>query len=150
MVEGRLPADLAATAEQAQDYIRQAKAANTLRAYRADWTDFAAWCEARTLRPLPAERSTVAFYRSWLAERCKTSTLQRRLSAIAQAHKTAGFDPPMAGDQAGQGHRPGGQGASRHGRHPGHGGHAAGHPSGPVVHFLRNGEVMWRGWVRVT
>lgn len=93
---GGLPADLAATAERARGYIRQAKAANTIRAYRADWADFTAWCEARGLRPLPAEPSTVAFYLSWLTERCKTSTLQRRLSAIAQAHKTAGFDPPTA------------------------------------------------------
>ena len=85
------------TAERAGGYARQAKAANTLRAYRADWADFAGWCEAHGLPALPATESTVALYLTDLAERVKTSTLQRRLSAIAQAHKAAGHVPPTKG-----------------------------------------------------
>ncbi len=92
-----LPATLAETVERAGDYARQAKAPNTLRAYRADWADFATWCQAHGLEALPATDSTVALYLTEAAERCKTSTLQRRLSAIAQAHKAAGHVPPTKG-----------------------------------------------------
>jgi site-specific recombinase XerD len=92
-----LPATLAETVERAGDYARHAKAANTLRAYRADWADFSAWCEGHGLAALPATEATVALYLTEAAERVKTSTLQRRLSAIAQAHKAAGHVPPTKG-----------------------------------------------------
>ncbi|WP_245921006.1 site-specific integrase [Melghirimyces profundicolus] len=80
--------------EKAKDYTRLSKASNTAKSYRGDWKDFTAWCEARALSPLPAEPQTVALYLADLAERRKTSTLQRRLSAISQAHQSAGYDSP--------------------------------------------------------
>jgi hypothetical protein len=49
---GRL-AHLAGVAEQARDYVAAAKAPNTLRAYRADWRDFAGWCGQHRLEALP-------------------------------------------------------------------------------------------------
>jgi len=82
------------TAARARDYLRAARSPNTLRAYRADWADFTAWCARRRLDPLPAEPATVALYLTDLAETCKPSTLQRRISAIAQAHSAAGHQPP--------------------------------------------------------
>jgi integrase len=85
---------LTAVAEQARDYAAAAKAANTLRGYRADWRDFAGWCERHRLEALPAAPETVAFYLTDLASSRKTATLQRRLSAIAQAHQAAGHPPP--------------------------------------------------------
>ena len=45
-----VPVDLAAHEElvaQARDFVRDARAANTLRAYRSDWADFQAWCTRR-------------------------------------------------------------------------------------------------------
>ncbi len=51
---------VALVAASARDYAGQAKAANTLRAYRADWADFAAWCDRYALPPLPAAPETVA------------------------------------------------------------------------------------------
>jgi site-specific recombinase XerD len=75
---------------RARDYAPEARAANTRRAYRADWRDFTSWCEGHGRPALPAAPETVALYLTDLAGRCKTSTLQRRLSSIAQAHQLAG------------------------------------------------------------
>ena len=86
---------LSPAAERARGYADLAKAPNTVRAYRADWRDFAAWCEGRGLEPLPAAPETVALYLADLAESGrKASTLQRRLSAISQAHRLAGHPTP--------------------------------------------------------
>lgn len=82
-------------AERARDYARNARAANTFRAYRSDWADFTSWAEASGRQPLPADPDTVALYLTFLADvGLKASTLQRRLSAISQAHKTAGHETP--------------------------------------------------------
>ncbi len=75
-------------------YIAAATAPNTRRAYRSDWTDFVAWCERYDLTALPATPETVARYLSALAAVAKVSTVGRRLTAIAKAHRTAGHDSP--------------------------------------------------------
>jgi site-specific recombinase XerD len=87
-------AALAFIAEKAREYVRQAKAPNTRRAYRSDWEHFTAWCQARTLAALPAAPETVALYLSDLAAGFKASTLTRRVSAISQAHQMAGHESP--------------------------------------------------------
>ncbi len=88
------PPTLYTTAERARDYARAARAANTRRAYRADWADFTTWCQERGRGALPAAPETVALYLADRAAHCKTSTLQRRLVAIAQAHKAAELESP--------------------------------------------------------
>lgn len=80
--------------EKARGYALNSKAANTLRAYRADWRKFTAWCDERQLIPLPATAETVAMFAAELAGAEKASTLQRRMSAIAEAHRAAGFESP--------------------------------------------------------
>ena len=85
---------LAEVADRAAEFIRQSKAANTIRAYRADWTHFAGWCHARGQSSLPASEETVAFYITDLADSHKPATLTRRLSAISQAHQIAGVESP--------------------------------------------------------
>ena len=87
-------AALAALAEEAHAYTQDLHAANTTRAYRADWADFTAWCAAHQLTPLPAPPTTVALYLTDRAKTCKASTLARRLCAIAGAHKEAGALSP--------------------------------------------------------
>jgi integrase len=82
------------TIAQAKGYAEQAKAASTRRAYQSDWRDFSAWCELRSLLTLPAAPATLALYLSDLAERCKVSTLERRLATISQAHKAAHLETP--------------------------------------------------------
>jgi hypothetical protein len=49
------PADeLARVAQTAREYISQAKAPNTVRAYAADWDHFSIWCASHGLPALPA------------------------------------------------------------------------------------------------
>src|SRR5947199_2956794 len=75
-------------------YAASSKAANTWKAYQADLRDFATWCEAHDLVSLPATPETVAAYLADLAQRCKVSTVQRRLSAISQQHAAAKLESP--------------------------------------------------------
>lgn len=85
--------------EEAGRYLEQSKADNTRRAYRADWADFSAWCEKYRRSPLPASPDTVAYYLADRSQQLKTSTLQRRLATIAEAHRTAGVGSPTKAAQ---------------------------------------------------
>src|SRR5690349_19504280 len=80
--------------EQAREFARHSKAENTLRGYRADWRDFCAWCKRRAQRPLPASPEAVASYIAECAQRLKVGSIQRRLNAIAEAHKAVGAESP--------------------------------------------------------
>ena len=117
--------------EQAREFARRSKAENTLRGYRADWNHFCSWCEARHLHPLPASADAVASYIADCAGRLKVGTIQRRLNAIAEAHKAMGLESSHAsrdgcehheGHPADEGHGPNTKGTHFDGRHPGHGG----------------------------
>jgi integrase len=76
---------------EAEAYIAQARAANTTRAYRADWADFTGWCEAHGAASLPADPRVVALYLTARASRLKTATLGRRIAAIQHHHRQAGL-----------------------------------------------------------
>src|ERR1019366_2903249 len=80
--------------EQVREYIRASKAASTLRGYRSDWRDFCAWCEAHSIHSLPASPEIVAVYIAECAEHLKVGSIQRRLNAIAEAHKATGLESP--------------------------------------------------------
>jgi site-specific recombinase XerD len=80
--------------EQVREYIRVSKAENTLRGYQSDWRHFCAWCETHNLGALPAAPESVAAYIAECAGRLKVGTIQRRLNAIAEAHKAAALEPP--------------------------------------------------------
>jgi site-specific recombinase XerD len=82
--------------DKAREFARQSKAASTLRGYRSDWREFCAWCERHGLRALPASPECVASYIAECAERIKVGSIQRRLNAIAEAHKANGLDSPPA------------------------------------------------------
>src|SRR5439155_834854 len=82
--------------EQVREYIRASKAESTLRGYRADWRDFIAWCESHGLSPLPASPEAVASYIADCAGRLKVGSIQRRLNAIAEAHKAVGLESPTS------------------------------------------------------
>lgn len=88
-------AHLQEVVERAKEYARQAKAENTLRAYRSDWTHFEEWCSRQGLAPLPAAPATVALYITALAEAGRTvSTIRRRLASISAVHQAAGHQSP--------------------------------------------------------
>ena len=95
LVENKLPTYLEGVIEKTREYIQQAKADNTLRAYRSDWHDFETWCNNQGVNPLPAVPQVVALYITSLVEQgLKVSTLQRRVTAISQAHQAAGNETP--------------------------------------------------------
>jgi hypothetical protein len=79
---------------ETEQYVRQAKAAHTLRAYSSDWSDFEKFCAGREVRSLPAASATVAAYAAEAARRLKARTIERRLTAISQAHQMAGCENP--------------------------------------------------------
>src|SRR5712692_5045074 len=89
-----VPSPVVPSLEQVREYIRASKAENTLRGYQSDWRDFCAWCEVRGLCPLPASPETVAAYIAECAGRLKVGSIQRRLNAIAEAHKAVGVESP--------------------------------------------------------
>lgn len=82
--------------EQVQEFIRASKAESTLRGYKSDWREFCAWCEGHGVCPLPALPEPVASYIAECAGRLKVGSIQRRLNAIAEAHKATGVDSPTA------------------------------------------------------
>jgi site-specific recombinase XerD len=88
-----LPAEIAELAERAGDYARASKSPNTRRAYDKDWRHFADWCRARGIEPMPADPiGVVLAYLTAHASVHKVNTLQRRLVAIRECHRYAGFD----------------------------------------------------------
>jgi len=68
-------------------YARTADAPATLRAYRADWEGFAAWCATHDFCPVPAEPKTIGAYLASLAETHAPASLRRKLSAIGKMHR---------------------------------------------------------------
>lgn len=62
---------------------------NTQRAYRADWSIFAGWCEREGRCAMPASPATVAgFLVSESQAGRSVNTLRRRLATISKAHKS--------------------------------------------------------------
>ena len=88
------PAKRADDAERARAFAEQSRAENTKRAYRADWRHFRSWCEEREHVALPASTRTVALYLASVADDYELSSLERKLSAISQAHKAADHESP--------------------------------------------------------
>lgn len=84
----------------ARSYRAQAKAANTIRAYTSDWSQFEGWCDERGLEPLPARVEAVATYLASLAMAGKAdSTIGRHLAAIGWKHRQDGLVAPTARDE---------------------------------------------------
>jgi integrase len=82
------PAEAGAEAPtRAQTLERAAAAPNTLRAYKADWQDFARWCAAHCFVPVPAAPATVGAYLASLAESHAPTTIRRRLAALGKMHR---------------------------------------------------------------
>jgi site-specific recombinase XerD len=80
--------------EQVREFIRASKAESTVRGYHTDWNHFCAWCKAQKVCPLPATPEAVASYIAECATYLKVGSIQRRLNAIAEAHKTVGVESP--------------------------------------------------------
>ena len=70
--------------------LRNSKAANTLRAYKADFKDFSAFCAKNGLSSLPTEPKILSLYLTHLSVTSKFSTLKRRIASISVFHKLKG------------------------------------------------------------
>ena len=70
--------------------LKSSKAINTLRAYKADYKDFAAFCIKNGFKSMPSEPKIITLYLTHLSKICKFSTLKRRLASISVIHKLSG------------------------------------------------------------
>lgn len=87
---------------RAEKYVRNARAASTIRAYQSDWRGFREFCGWEEVNPLPAAPKTVAGYLVSLADAGrKPATIRRKLSAISQAHRAAGYSSPADTEEVG-------------------------------------------------
>jgi len=81
---------------------RGSRSERTLSAYRSDWADFTTWCATVGLEALPAAPGTVAGYLAELADPpddrapLAMSTIERRVAALGEAHKSAAHQNPCA------------------------------------------------------
>jgi integrase len=82
--------------DQARAFARRSKAESTLRGYHSDWKDFCGWCESHGVAPLLAAPESVGAYIAERAGRLKVGSIQRRLNAIAEAHKALGLESPTS------------------------------------------------------
>ena len=98
-----LAGDLLTAEQRVRAYLRNSRAANTYRAYRADWEDFARWCAAEQRPTLPATAETLMLYLAELGGAGKRiSTVCRRATAITQVHKAAGLETPATNPAVGE------------------------------------------------
>ena len=70
--------------------LKNSKAANTLRAYQADFKDFSAFCVKNGLTSIPTEPKILSLYLTHLSTTSKFSTLKRRIASISVIHKMKG------------------------------------------------------------
>ena len=86
----QLTTDLKILHEATLENLKSSKANNTLRAYKSDFKDFAAFCVKHGLNSLPTEPKIVSLYLTHLSKNSKFSTLRRRLVSISMVHKLKG------------------------------------------------------------
>tara|TARA_B110000438_G_scaffold210236_1_gene202177 strand:+ start:485 stop:1420 length:936 start_codon:yes stop_codon:yes gene_type:complete len=70
--------------------LKNSKAQNTIRAYRADFKDFSLFCIKNGLKSMPTEPKILSLYLTHLSATSKYSTLKRRIASISVIHKMKG------------------------------------------------------------
>ena len=70
--------------------LKSSKALNTLRAYKADYKDFAGFCIKHGFKSMPTEPKILSLYLTHLSQTSKFSTLKRRLASISAIHRLSG------------------------------------------------------------
>jgi site-specific recombinase XerD len=76
--------------EETLNNLRNSKANNTLRAYKADYKDFSLFCSKNNFQSIPTQPKIIALYLTHLSKTSKYSTLKRRLASISALHKMKG------------------------------------------------------------
>ena len=85
-----LTTDLKLLHEETLNNLKNSKAYNTLRAYKSDFKDFAAFCVKHGFNSLPTEPKIISLYLTHLSKNSKISTLRRRIVSISMVHKIKG------------------------------------------------------------
>lgn len=76
-------------------HLNGAYAPNTLRAYKADMSEFIAYCDKTGDCPLPAQPKTLSdFLMLTLSQGIKSSTIRRKVSSISAIHRLSSLDDP--------------------------------------------------------
>ena len=75
-------------------HLDGAYAPNTLRAYRADFSEFIGFCQKSDSGSLPADPMLVASFVEHLAETNKSSTIRRKVATISAIHRYSYFEDP--------------------------------------------------------
>ena len=70
--------------------LKNSKANNTLRAYKADFRDFSLFCQQNGFSSMPTDPKVLTLYLTQLSKSSKYSTLKRRLASISVIHKLNG------------------------------------------------------------
>ena len=70
--------------------LKSSKASYTLRAYQADYKDFARFCIKHGFKSMPTDPKILSLYLTHLSKTSKFSTLKRRLASISVIHKLSG------------------------------------------------------------
>jgi integrase len=89
--EGTADSQIEPLVASARGYAAESVAESSRKGYAADWKAFSAWCAQAGASPLPAHPALVATYLAHLADvGRKVSTIERALTGIAYAHRSAG------------------------------------------------------------
>jgi len=92
---GAALANLQDLQQAAIGFIGRSRAANTAKAYDADWQDFESWAAAHGVETRPAKPESVVMYVTHLATSGRrVATIERRLVTISQRHEAEGYDSP--------------------------------------------------------
>lgn len=72
-------------------------APNTIRAYRADYNDYAHWCKSNDTCPLPPCGRRLADYVDHMADQRSVHTIQRRIAALGSLFRLLEQPDPTKG-----------------------------------------------------
>jgi site-specific recombinase XerD len=92
LFEPALKVDMGRLKQFRDDLSRREQAENTVVGYACDWKNFLLWCTRACRSPRPATAETVELYVTYQlqVEKLKVVTVERRVSAIRDAHRAAG------------------------------------------------------------
>ncbi len=87
---GNLVTDVKSLELETLKNLKSSKASNTLRAYKADYNDFASFCIKHGFKSMPSDPKILSLYLTYLSKTSKYSTLKRRLASISVIHRLSG------------------------------------------------------------
>tara|TARA_B110000977_G_C11090474_1_gene496639 strand:+ start:58 stop:1020 length:963 start_codon:yes stop_codon:yes gene_type:complete len=90
-ISGIVSKEIKELEEETLNNLRNSKASNTLRAYKADYKDFSLFCSKNNFQSMPTQPKIMALYLTHLSKTSKYSTLKRRLASISVLHKMKGY-----------------------------------------------------------